>query len=231
MKLKLLDGSSYPSIPSLCLCNCGEIVYEGRKFIFGHQNRGIYHPKYGVRGTHLLESTKEKIKVSTSGEKNHFFNKHHSQEQKDKWSIDRTGVIPKESTRKLYSERMKINNPMFNPEIARKLGELISGENHPNWQGGKSFEEYPKEFNRYLKEYILIRDNNTCKLCSKSQEEQILKLKRTHTVHHIDYDKKNCHPLNLITLCSNCHCKTNYYRKYYEQYFTLFMKDNINKLK
>lgn len=227
---KLSDGSFYPSIPSLCLCDCREIVYEGRKFIHGHQNRGIYHPKYGVRGTHLEESTKEKIKISTSGEKNHFFNKHHSQEQKDKWSKERKGTIPKESTRILYSERMKINNPMFNPEIAKKLGKSISGPNHPNWQGGKSFEEYPQVWNNELKELILIRDNHICQLCNKTQEEQLSENKRIHTVHHIDYNKKNCNINNLITLCSKCHVKTNYYRKYYEEYFTLFMKEN-KKLK
>jgi hypothetical protein len=42
-------------------------------------------------------------------------------------------------------------------------------------------------------------------------------------VHHIDYDKKNNVPLNLISLCKSCHSKTGYNRDnwivYYQQKF------------
>jgi len=31
-----------------------------------------------------------------------------------------------------------------------------------------------------------------------------------HDVHHIDYDKKHCDPMNLITLCRCCHVKTSF---------------------
>ena len=31
-------------------------------------------------------------------------------------------------------------------------------------------------------------------------------------IHHIDYDKTNNIPLNLVTLCNSCHTKTNYNR-------------------
>jgi len=38
-------------------------------------------------------------------------------------------------------------------------------------------------------------------------------------VHHIDYDKKNCDPENLITLCKNCHPKTNSNRGDWIEFF------------
>ena len=43
----------------------------------------------------------------------------------------------------------------------------------------------------------------------------IMKLKRNH----IDYDKLNCNPDNLISLCNSCHSKTNYNRNYWINYF------------
>ena len=41
-------------------------------------------------------------------------------------------------------------------------------------------------------------------------------------IHHIDYDKKNNNPENLITLCNSCHTKTNiknrdYWKNYYSE--------------
>ena len=42
-----------------------------------------------------------------------------------------------------------------------------------------------------------------------------MKLKRNH----IDYDKRNNDPKNLITLCHSCHSKTNYNRNYWINYF------------
>jgi hypothetical protein len=35
-----------------------------------------------------------------------------------------------------------------------------------------------------------------------------------------DYDKKNCDPKNLITLCNSCHSKTNFNRKKWIIYFS-----------
>jgi 5-methylcytosine-specific restriction endonuclease McrA len=42
---------------------------------------------------------------------------------------------------------------------------------------------------------------------------------KTPTVHHIDYDKKNSNPKNLITLCVSCNFKVNFERSYWENYF------------
>jgi hypothetical protein len=46
-------------------------------------------------------------------------------------------------------------------------------------------------------------------------ENAIMKPKRNH----IDYNKKNCNPNNLISLCNSCHSKTNFDRKYWINYF------------
>lgn len=90
-----------------------------------------------------------------------------------------------------------------------------AGDRHYNWQGGKSFEPYPVTWTNTLKEAIRQRDNYKCQICGCPQEECTSKL----PVHHIDYDKENLDPKNLITLCRSCHSKTNYNRPYWIDYF------------
>ena len=61
---------------------------------------------------------------------------------------------------------------------------------------------------------------NICQLCNAEQGEIIFH------VHHIDYNKKNCSPSNLITLCPGCHTKTTNYKR---EYFTKYFQDYMNK--
>jgi hypothetical protein len=90
------------------------------------------------------------------------------------------------------------------------------GENHYNWRGGKTFEEYSVSWTKSLKISIRERDRYCCRLCGEKQDDI------SHCVHHIDYNKKNCNPDNLITLCFFCHSKTNFNREYWS--------DKLNKL-
>ena len=78
------------------------------------------------------------------------------------------------------------------------------GSNHPQWNGGTSFEFYPIEFTKNLKDEIKKRDNYTCQNpdCSK-------KTKLCLCIHHIDYIKENCSNINLITLCNSCNSRAN----------------------
>ena len=83
----------------------------------------------------------------------------------------------------------------------------------PAWRGGKSFEPYTIDWTETLRRSIRERDNYTCQLCGKLQSD------RAFSIHHIDYNKRNCNPENLITLCIDCHPKTNFNRKYWTKYF------------
>jgi len=82
----------------------------------------------------------------------------------------------------------------------------MRGENHPNWQNGKSFEPYGIEFNNELKFFIRQRDNFTCQFCGAVENG------RAHTSHHINYDKKDNRERNFILLCTGCNVKANYDR-------------------
>jgi 5-methylcytosine-specific restriction endonuclease McrA len=87
--------------------------------------------------------------------------------------------------------------------------------NNPNWRGGKSFEPYPLGWNKTYKEQIRYRDGYRCQLCGCHEIECRVKLH----VHHIDYEKNNLRPENLISLCNSCHVKTNGRREYWKGYF------------
>jgi len=98
-------------------------------------------------------------------------------------------------------------------EHKKKISDALKGNKSPNWKGGLSFLPYAVDWTRSLRISIRERDNYTCKICGEKQGD------RAHSVHHIDYNKLNCNPDNLITLCGNCHTKTNYNRKYWINYF------------
>ena len=92
-----------------------------------------------------------------------------------------------------------------------------AGEKHPNWKGGQSI-TYPIDWTKTLRRSIRERDKYTCKVCGKQQTD------RAFCIHHIDYNKENCNPDNLITLCLSCHIKTNYQRDKWKTYFYNLIK-------
>ena len=112
-------------------------------------------------------------------------------------------VFSKEQIEKKRIAASGKNNPMYG----------TTGEKSPNWRGGISTLPWGKEFTRELKDKIRNRDNYTCQICGDKET------KRRHAVHHIDYDKENNNPENLITLCTACHCRTGYKRKHWMSFF------------
>jgi len=92
----------------------------------------------------------------------------------------------------------------------RKRMSLAKGGN-----GSLEKDGYPVEWDHKLKSFIRKRDKYECRICgAKSHNGRML------DVHHIDYNKYNCSPDNLITLCKSCHSKTNVRRKYWKEYFS-----------
>lgn len=145
-------------------------------------------------GKKLSEETKRKISIALKGRR--------------KPKGFRLGFKFSEDTKKKISlaHRGKITSPQT---LFQK------GKNHPNWQGGKSFEPYGLEFDNQLRRQIRQRDNKTCQECKYTEKKLGYKL----STHHIDYDKRNNNPNNLISLCKSCHTKTNFTRKNWIDYF------------
>lgn len=70
--------------------------------------------------------------------------------------------------------------------------------------------KYPKEFNEEYKSAIRKRDGGKCAVCKMPGKE----------IHHINYIKRDTHPLNTITLCKSCHGITNANRDYWRYALT-----------
>lgn len=74
---------------------------------------------------------------------------------------------------------------------------------------GLSPDGYSGQYFRIRPE-IYKRDNGKCQLCGK----------RGRACHHIDYDRLNNDPQNLIVLCGHCHVLTNYRRAFWQEHLS-----------
>ena len=97
---------------------------------------------------------------------------------------------------------------------SKRLRGKHCGSKNANWKGGISFKAYAVDWTKTLKRSIRERDHYICQFCGMPQ------LDEAFCVHHIDYDKKNCSPANLISLCRKCHSRTFGNRKYWINYFS-----------
>jgi len=175
-------------------------------------------------GKHWSEETKRKISEARKRNPTRYWlGKKRPELNQNKY---REGKKHSEETKKKISE----NNAHFkywlgkklSIETKRKMGESRRGNKNPSWRGGISFEPYGLEFNDDLKEVIRNRDRRKCFICGKTELENKEKL----IVHHIDYDKQNNDPKNLISLCRSCHQKTNHNRNYWVDYFKKLKLNN-----
>ena len=89
-----------------------------------------------------------------------------------------------------------------------------SGSGNPFWKGGISCEPYcdvwlDKDFKQSIKE----RDGYSC------LNPDCWRTSKRLSIHHIDYNKKNCDPSNLITLCTSCNSRANKNRKWHKSWY------------
>ena len=84
---------------------------------------------------------------------------------------------------------------------------------NPGYIHGNGRQKYPREFSKALRATIRKRDNYTCQICHIQ-----FPIRSGHlSIHHIDYDKENSNPLNLIALCKSCHGKVHFQREIWQQ--------------
>jgi len=129
-----------------------------------------------------------------SGTKNPFYGKKHSEKSRATMSAIRKTMYKGE------------NNPMY--------GSCRVGAENPNWRGGTSIEPYCEIWaSQDYKDSIKQRDDYRC------QNPDCWGKKGHLHVHHIDYNKKHCHPWYLITVCNSCNSRANGNREYWRQLF------------
>ncbi len=158
-------------------------------------------------GVKLTIEQREKISIANKGKK-------HTKATRQKIGEGNKGKIVSEETRQ---KMKKPKTEEHKEKISKSLKGKYSGVKSPHWNNGSSFEPYGIDFNETKKQQVLERDNYICQdpNCDGNH-------KKLH-IHHIDYDKKNNNPENLITLCNSCHSKTNPKNK--RQYYTEFYQN------
>jgi hypothetical protein len=139
------------------------------------------------------EIRSQKISIARKGHKK-------GEEWRRKLSVANIGKTLSEEQKKKISESCKLI--LSNPEMIKRT--VHFGPDNGMWNGGTSFSPYPPDFNPQLKSEILESHTDMCAICGKTSPEN----GRDLPVHHIDYNKLNCDPSNLIPLCDSCHGKT-----------------------
>lgn len=115
------------------------------------------------------------------------------------------GVPQDPETNRKRSETLKGRE--FTKEHREKLSEALKGKyigpDSSGWIDGRSADRnpYPPEFDRYLKQKIRRRDKRTCQACFEPAE------RKAGHIHHINGDKQDCSPDNLVLVCITCHNK------------------------
>lgn len=176
------------------------------------------------KGISFSNEHKQKLSEAQKGKKL-------SEETKQKISKTKKGTSLSKETKQKISEARK--GMHFSEEYKQKISDNhadFRGENHPNWQGGISFEPYCIKFDKKFKEQVREYWDRRCVVCNKSETENGKRL----SVHHVNYDKETCCndsiPL-FVALCDSCHGKVHYNREYWENKFKniIYLKNKNGK--
>lgn len=208
--LKGHDKKKKPWRPKQCECGCGELVKwpQYSKFYPGHNNRG----KCGIESSHFgmkrSEETKLKISNTKKGRKA-------SQQARLNMSKARSGKNhPFYGRPRSEETRRRISESNMGKRSSVEHLVKISGSNHWNWKGGISSGGYcPIWLDIDYKKSILERDDHSCQnpFCWGTSH----KLSR----HHINHDRMDCRPMNIITLCVSCNTRANGSKEYPKEFW------------
>ena len=161
-------------------------------------------------GKKHTKETKEKISRKQIGKKK----KVRSEEHRKNLSIALTGKKKTEE----HKEKIRQSNK-------GQIRPFMYGELNPNWKGGIEYNLYCDQWKDWeYKESIRERDGHICLNPECSKISSIL------NIHHIDYNKKNCHPLNLITVCVSCNAKANKDRNWHEDWYTAIIYNRYKRI-
>lgn len=214
------------TIPTLCACGCGERVKWGNqnkkwnKYINGHSVRD---KKWTLESRNKIsKANKRRIWTLESRIKVGLSRKGYKHTEKTKKKIGKSNKNPSLETRKKISKNLI--GRKFSKEHKKKLSIIATGkyegDKNPNWRGGISCEPYCQIWtDKEYKQSIKDRDGNECQNpdCWNTAERVAL--------HHINYIKKDCSPLNLITLCTSCNSRANKDREEHTLFYQNIMKE------
>lgn len=206
-------------------------------------NVGKDNPMFGKKRTAKWKAEEsERKKGKGVGKDNPMFGKHQTKEARKKMSDGHKGLKRTEEDRRkisighggdgvLKEERTRQRcacgkcDELANPGRKFILNHNPSGSLNPTWRGGKR--DYPPEWTEELRKSIRARDNHECQNPNCEGKDYGQKL----AVHHIDSDRRNCNPWNLIALCHGCHGKATGSSDilYWETFYINIMQEKVQQ--
>ncbi len=185
----------------------------------------IFYTKPYIKPLYCSRSCRNKAdSINFKGIGNPFFGKKHSLKTRLK-RMQKIKRFCQICNKKFLSvpSRIKIGRGKFCSRAcyAQSKQQDVRGISNPNWHGGMSKLPYHFNFDEQLKLKIRERDLYTCQICNITEEEHLVLYGDALSIHHIDYNKMNCNPKNLISLCKQCNARVNFNRDYWEEYFNV----------
>lgn len=161
----------------LCACGCGlPVAWISKEQSWQKYVRGHYHPQKLYHDSDWLRSEYiDKCRTVT--------------EIANQFGVGVNAII--KSMDKHGIQRRTTGESLV-------LRSSVLGPQNPAWKGGIAKWNYSSDWKRLCKQ-IKERDKQTCQLCNTSYQGRKLH------VHHIDENRDNNHPHNLITVCYACH--------------------------
>jgi len=184
------------------------------------------------KGFIVSQETRLKISKASKGRK-------HTEESKQKMRDAKRGnvLISLEQQKQTSQTLKKYFKTHVNPFKGRKHTEKskqkmsdrlkgkYNGGKASNWQGGIDSFPYAIGWAGWYIEKIRERDSHKCQNPKCKNPHKLL------DIHHVDYDKQNHDPNNLITLCKKCHGRTQKNREHWIAYYQQIIKNkNITKI-
>ena len=166
--------------------------------------------------------------ILSLGKNNPFYGKRHSEEAKRKNAKAHKGKnnvrFGKKHTAKTIQKMKASQDKRYTDiEIRIKYSLAHQGISREEWTHFIDPEPYCQIWTKEFKNFIKERDNYIC------QNPDCWGTGARLCAHHIDYDKKNCEPWNIITICSSCNIRANHNRKYWQELYESIVIRNRHK--
>jgi len=197
-----------------CECGCGKrTTWHKRKKEWNKRLLGHYERTPEIRK-----------KLSAFQKKNSFFLEYNKTKEHSEKVIrsNKNRIVTEEQKHKISESlkgRKRSPDEILKGRITSIDNESGRLQNNSNWKGGVSPRKDTGEWIKISRE-IKKRDNYTCQICSNTKNID---------VHHVDLDKSNHEPLNLISICRKCHRRIHIKKLICE--FKVVSVKGINKIK